>query len=72
MLTLVFLSPIIGIVGLGVAFVLFSGIMKQSPGNERMIEISQMIHEGAMTFLKREYTILAGFVAIVFALCALF
>ncbi|HJM83031.1 MAG TPA: sodium-translocating pyrophosphatase [Nitrospinota bacterium] len=68
MLTLVFLSPIIGIVGLGVAFVLFSGIMKQSPGNERMIEISQMIHEGAMTFLKREYTILAGFVAIVFAM----
>ncbi len=33
-----------------------------------MMEISEAIHEGAMTFLKREYTILAGFIVIVFAL----
>jgi K(+)-stimulated pyrophosphate-energized sodium pump len=33
-----------------------------------MVEIAEAIHEGAMTFLKREYTILAGFIVIVFAL----
>ena len=33
-----------------------------------MVEISEDIHEGAMAFLKREYTILAGFIVIVFAL----
>jgi len=37
-----------------------------------MVEIAEAIHEGAMTFLKREYTILAGFIVIVFALLFLF
>ena len=33
-----------------------------------MVEISEAIHDGAMAFLKREYTILAGFIVIVFVL----
>jgi K(+)-stimulated pyrophosphate-energized sodium pump len=33
-----------------------------------MVEISEAVHEGAMAFLKREYSILAVFVVIVFAL----
>jgi len=37
-----------------------------------MVEIAEAIHEGAMTFLKREYTILAGFIVIVFALLFVF
>jgi len=36
------------------------------PGKESVIEIGNLIREGAVAFLKREYTILAGFVAIVF------
>ncbi|MPZ70359.1 MAG: sodium-translocating pyrophosphatase [Actinobacteria bacterium] len=34
------------------------------PGNDRMQEIGAAIREGAMAFLKREYTWVAGFVAV--------
>jgi len=35
------------------------------PGNERMRELMAAIREGSMAFLRRQYTVLAGFVAIV-------
>ena len=41
------------------------------PGNERMVELMGAIREGAMAFLRRQYTVLAGFVAVVaMAACA--
>ncbi|VAX18340.1 K(+)-stimulated pyrophosphate-energized sodium pump [hydrothermal vent metagenome] len=72
MQTLLLLAPVLGVAGLLVTLFLYLGILKKSPGNETMVEISDMIHLGAMTFLKREYTILAVFVAVVFVLLALF
>ncbi len=72
MQTYLILAPALGVMGLLVALFLYLGIMKKSPGNETMVEISDMIHLGAMTFLKREYTILSVFVAVVFVLLALF
>ncbi len=72
MQALVVLAPFLGLLGLYAAYALYVEIMKQSPGNDRMQEIAEMIHTGAMTFLKREYTILAGFVGIVFLLLAIF
>jgi K(+)-stimulated pyrophosphate-energized sodium pump len=36
-----------------------------------MIDLGEQIHDGAMTFLRREYTVLAGFVAIVAVLLSL-
>jgi K(+)-stimulated pyrophosphate-energized sodium pump len=40
-------------------------IKGRDPGNERMKSIALQIERGAMAFLRSEYTVLAGFVAIV-------
>ncbi len=56
----------IGLALLGLVFMLIkmAWVKKQSPGNERMQEISQNIKEGAMAFLSAEYRLLAVFVVI--------
>ena len=64
------LTPYIGLLGLLCALLLFIMVGKRSPGNERMREISELIHRGAMAFLYREYRILGVFVVIVAALLA--
>ena len=63
-------SAVIGVVGLVFALILFAWIKGKSAGSDLMIEISDTIHHGAMVFLKREYSILAIFIVIVFALLA--
>ncbi|MCY4603967.1 MAG: sodium-translocating pyrophosphatase [Gemmatimonadetes bacterium] len=61
-------APFVGLGGLLCSLLLYFYIKKSPAGTPEMVEISEAIHEGAMTFLKREYTILAGFIVIVFAL----
>ena len=61
-------APFFGVAGLIVAGLVYSWIKKQPDGNERMREIGDAIHEGAMVFLRSEYQILAIFVAVVFLL----
>ncbi|KAA0258383.1 sodium-translocating pyrophosphatase [Deferribacter autotrophicus] len=68
---LMYLAPIMGAVGLIVAFIIYNYVKKQPVGTEKMKEISDMIHDGAMTFLSREYRVLAVFVIIVFILMIL-
>ncbi|MDR0993740.1 MAG: sodium-translocating pyrophosphatase [Verrucomicrobiota bacterium] len=46
-------------------------ISKQDPGTERMQEIGAAVREGAMAFLKREYTVLLVVVILVAVLLAL-
>ncbi|HVL49597.1 MAG TPA: sodium-translocating pyrophosphatase [Candidatus Thermoplasmatota archaeon] len=60
-----------GLLALVFSAVLAAGVMRASPGNERMQEISKAVREGAMAFIKVEYTVVAAFAAlltIVFAL----
>ncbi len=57
-----------GLGGLLCSLLLYFYIKKSPAGTPEMVEISEAIHEGAMAFLKREYTILAGFIVIVFVL----
>lgn len=61
-------APLIGLGGMLCSLLLYFYIKKSPPGNAEMVEISEAIHEGAMAFLKREYTILAGFILVVFVL----
>ncbi len=61
-------APLVGVAGLIVAGLVYSFITNSSAGNEKMREIADLIHTGAMAFLKSEYRILAVFVAVVFLL----
>ncbi len=60
--------PIVGFVGLISAVIIFSSISRIVVTNPIMVDIAEQIHHGAMVFLRREYTILAGFVVIVFVI----
>lgn len=55
-----------GIVGILFAIILWISISKRDPGNKRMREIAAAIHEGAMAFLRREYSALAIFALVLF------
>ena len=70
--TLVAAAPVLGVLGLLGAFLIYLHIGRQPAGNARMQEIAEQIHLGAMVFLRREYTILAVFITVVFALLAAF
>ncbi len=62
--------PWAGVVGLFFAFIIYRSMVAQPAGNARMIEIGEEIHSGAMTFLKRMYSILLVFVIAVAGLLA--
>ncbi len=59
------LAPVLGVVGLLVAFVLYRYVVAQPFGSGAMIGIAEAIHTGAMAFLRREYSILVGFIVVV-------
>ena len=57
-------APISASISILVSLYLYHFVNKQDSGTKRMREISNAIREGANAFLRREYTILAIFVAI--------
>jgi len=57
-----YLAPIAGVLALAFAFVLINRVNSADPGTENMQEIAAAIQEGAMAFLKRQYTTLIVFV----------
>ncbi len=63
-------APVFGLVGLIFALAMFLSIKRMPTGNAKMTEIAEVIHRGAMVFLKREYSILAVFILVVFGLLA--
>ncbi|HMN49772.1 MAG TPA: sodium/proton-translocating pyrophosphatase, partial [Ignavibacteriaceae bacterium] len=64
--------PAIGIIGLLFAFVIYKMVMKKDPGNEKMKDIAEQIHIGAMVFLRREYQIIFIFMIVVFVVLTVF
>ncbi len=68
----VWLSPLFGLFGLAIAWKVYEYVDDQPEGNEKMVEIAESIHEGAMVFLSREYRILAYFVGGVSVLLVVF
>jgi len=67
---LIYLVPLMGIIGLLYTLVKFNWVAKQDAGTDRMKEISNYIAEGAMAFLKAEWKVLGYFVVIVAILLA--
>jgi len=65
---IIILAPVFGVLALLFAFFLIQKVNRQDSGTDRMIEISEYIHEGARAFLMAEYKILVFFVAILFVL----
>ena len=72
MLELTKFAPIIGVVSLIIAFLIYVYVKKQPNGNAVMKELEEMIHEGAMAFLKKEYSILVLFIIAVYILLGIF
>ena len=66
------LPPLLGLVGLVCAFVLYGMVMKYPEGEDAIKKIGDQIHEGAMVFMRREYTILVMFLAAQVVLTYLF
>ncbi|MFQ6110865.1 MAG: sodium/proton-translocating pyrophosphatase, partial [Nitrospinota bacterium] len=71
MLSYTIYAPPMGVLGLVLAGLIFLFIARQPAGNELMQSLAASIHEGAMVFLKREYSILAVFIVVVFVLLSL-
>ena len=61
---LIYLVPILGLLGLVVMFFKTRWINKQDAGDEKMQNLANYIREGALAFLKAEYRVLAIFVII--------
>lgn len=67
---LIYLIPLFGVVALIYMAYLWSWVTKQDAGNEKMQQIADAIHVGALAFLNAEYRVLGIFVAGAAALLA--
>lgn len=66
-MTYFYLIPISSIFALGFAYYFFKDMMKQSEGTDKMKTIAMHVRDGAMSYLKQQYKV----VAIVFIILAL-
>ncbi len=62
------IGPYCGIAGLIIAYLIYRKVLSHDAGTEKMQDIAELIHDGAMVFLKAEYQILSVFVVAVAAL----
>ena len=62
------LSMLCAVIGLVFAFFLIAVIVRSSPGNERMREISAAIQEGAKAYLKRQVVTISVIAVVIFLL----
>ncbi|MEE2821642.1 MAG: sodium-translocating pyrophosphatase [Acidobacteriota bacterium] len=58
--------PAVGLLGLVCAGLIYLGIKKIVVTDHKMAELADAIHDGAMVFLRREYSILFAFILLVF------
>ncbi|MQA31865.1 MAG: sodium-translocating pyrophosphatase [Luteitalea sp.] len=69
---LVYLALGAGVLALLFAVVTTRRVLREDTGNDTMRAIAALIQDGAAAFLRREYTFLAAFVAVVAVLIAVF
>ena len=56
--------PILGVIGMVFAFVIYKLVMKYPDGQDKVKKIGDQIHNGALAFMKTEYTYLLIFISI--------
>ncbi|MEE6248097.1 MAG: sodium-translocating pyrophosphatase [Pseudomonadota bacterium] len=56
--------PLLGVLGMVVAVIIYMVVRSYDPGSDALKKIADAIHEGAMVFMKREYTQLTIFAAV--------
>ena len=59
------LTPIAGLIGLLIAGVILSSIVKKPGGEGKVAEIAEKIQRGAMVFMKREFLLISIFAAVI-------
>lgn len=64
-------APFLGLLSLIIAWLIYGYVKKQPNGTQLMQELENAIHEGAMAFLRKEYSILVIFIIVVFILLGL-
>lgn len=64
--TLFLIAPIASVLGIVFAYIFFRSMRKQPPGTPSMQQIAQYVKEGAITYLKRQYTVVALFFGVTF------
>jgi K(+)-stimulated pyrophosphate-energized sodium pump len=68
-LTSVALIPVVlGVLGLIAAFGIYRIVLKYPEGTGKVAAIAELIHRGALVFIRREYSFLGIFVVVVAAL----
>ena len=66
-----YITPIVGLVGLILAFIFYRSIARRSGGEGKIAEIAEKIHRGAMVFMKREFLLISAF-SLVIGACLFF
>ncbi len=59
-------SLIAGIISIGMAMYFRQLVLKEDPGNEKMVTVAGYIEDGAKAYIKVQYMVLAGFVGALF------
>ncbi|MGD8377002.1 MAG: sodium-translocating pyrophosphatase [Acidobacteriota bacterium] len=57
--------PVLGALGMLVAGWIYLLVRRKGAGSQKMVELAAAIHDGAMAFLRREYSVLSVFVVVV-------
>jgi len=58
-------AAVAGLAGMMLAAVIYFTVRRQPDGSQMMRDVADLIHSGAMTFLRREYSVLFPFIAVV-------
>ncbi len=65
-------SPFVALGVLVLTFLIYLYIKSRPVGNEKMVEVASMIHDGAMIYLKRQYSILVCVIVVIAIVIAYF
>ncbi len=68
MIDITLIPPAIGVFGLLVAVMIYGLVKRYDEGDEALKKIADAIHDGAMVFMRREYSMLAIFAGILLVL----